>query len=75
MLLRNWRHDEAVTQAERALALGEGDPESQINMAWTLAFAGRASEAVPYAKRAMRLDPNYPASYDFALGMAYYGRG
>ena len=75
MLMQDWRHDEALAQAERAIALDESDPENQIRMAWVLTYAGRASEAVPYARRAIRLDPNYPAIYDFMLGLAYYGAG
>ena len=73
-LAQEFRHDEALAHAERALALDKGDPESQIRMSLTLTYAGKAA-AVPYARRAMRLDPNYPASYDLALGMAYYGTG
>lgn len=75
MLVQDWRHDEAVAQAQSALALDESDPDSQVRMAIVLTYAGRASEAVPYARRAMRLDPNYPAFYDFVLGVAYYGTG
>ncbi len=40
-----------------------------------LTWAGRASEAQPHVKQAMRLDPNFPAFYELVLGLAYYGIG
>ena len=45
MLFMDRRYDEAVAQAERALALDESDPESQNRMAFALAMAGETSNA------------------------------
>jgi predicted Zn-dependent protease len=40
-----------------------------------LAHTGRASEALAYTKRIMRLDPFYPPVYLHCLGKAYYFLG
>jgi TolB-like protein/cytochrome c-type biogenesis protein CcmH/NrfG len=69
------RHDEAVAQAERALALDANDAESSVAMAAALVWAGRAEEAIPYIERAMRLDPHYPTYYLQVLGLANFALG
>jgi TolB-like protein/Flp pilus assembly protein TadD len=69
------QHEEAVAEAERAVAL---DPNSsQINhlMGQSLLFAGRSAEAVEFFKRAMRLDPHYPVTRLHFLGLAQFSLG
>ena len=66
------RHDEAIVEAERAIALDPNYPDGYFMMGWILTFAGRSAEAVDYFKRAMRLDPNYPGHYLYYLGLAQY---
>jgi TolB-like protein/Flp pilus assembly protein TadD len=69
------QHEEAVAEAERAVAL---DPNSsQINhlMGQSLLFAGRSAEAVDFIKRAMRLDPHYPVMRLHFLGLAQFSLG
>jgi TolB-like protein/class 3 adenylate cyclase/cytochrome c-type biogenesis protein CcmH/NrfG len=66
------RHDEAVAEAERALALDTNDADSHVAIAAALVWGGRADEAVPHVERAMRLDPHYPASYLYVLGLAHF---
>ena len=69
------RYKEAITEAERALALNPNDPESQWAMGRALVFAGRSAEAMDYIKWAIRLNPNYPDRYLSFLGIAQYLRG
>jgi TolB-like protein/class 3 adenylate cyclase/Flp pilus assembly protein TadD len=69
------QHEEAVAEAERAVAL---DPNSsQINhiMGQSLLFAGRSAEAVDFITRAMRLDPHYPVIRLHYLGLAQFCLG
>ena len=66
------QYKEAITEAERALALNPNDPESQVAMGRALVFAGRSAEAMDYIKMAIRLNPNYPDRYVSYLGIAQY---
>ncbi|UCH21223.1 MAG: tetratricopeptide repeat protein, partial [Deltaproteobacteria bacterium] len=66
-------HDEAITAAQRAIALDPNDPRSHLAMGLALIFAGRHREAVVSIKRAMRLDPFYGVTIgNFNLCMAYF---
>jgi adenylate cyclase len=69
------RHQEAIAQAERAIALDPNDPNAHAAMAYALNWAGRPQEAVDSAMRAMRLDPRFPAGYIWSLGMAHFAMG
>jgi tetratricopeptide (TPR) repeat protein len=69
------QYKEAITEAERALALNPNDPESQWAMGRALVFAGRSAEAMDYIKWAIRLNPNYPDRYVSYLGIAQYLQG
>ena len=62
--------DEALAEAEQAVALDPNDPEGHLAMAWALIFAGRSEAAISFAENAIRLDPHFPANYRFALGTA-----
>jgi tetratricopeptide (TPR) repeat protein len=73
--LDSHRPDAAIADAERAIALSPNDPDCQVMMAEALIFAGRPNEAFGFVKRAMRLDPNYPASYERVLGLAHFAVG
>jgi len=68
-----WRkqHDIAIAELERAVSL---DPNSEWAfgfLAEALNFAGRPDEAIGFAKKAMRLDPNYPPWLAFHLAESY----
>jgi TolB-like protein/class 3 adenylate cyclase/Flp pilus assembly protein TadD len=75
MSLRYHQHEQAIAEAERAIALDPNDPDSFIQMARVLIFAGRPEEAGGFIKNAMRLDPHYPAEYQFIHGLAYFAMG
>jgi TolB-like protein/class 3 adenylate cyclase/Flp pilus assembly protein TadD len=66
-------YDEAITAAERAIALDPNDPGSHLAMGLALIYAGRHREAVVSIKRAMRLDPFYGETHgNHVLGTAYF---
>jgi len=63
------RHDEAVAAVERAYELA---PNSVLYLYGTiLAFSGRAEEALPLLKEALRLNPRPPNSYLRSLIVAH----
>ncbi len=66
-------HEEAIAEAQRAIALDPNDANSYLAMAYALIYAGRPEEAVDFVKKAMRLDPHYPAYYLFIHGLAHFG--
>ena len=61
---------EAVKRGDRVDA---GDALTYVYIAETLTYNGRAAEALPYLKTAMRLDPHYPSFYAQVLGKAQFG--
>ena len=67
------RHDEALAEAGRGIALDENDPLGHEAMAAALIFAGRPEEGAGAIGTAMRLDPQYPHEYLFWLGLAQFG--
>ena len=52
------RYEEAIASAERAVALGSGDAETQIALGYVQLFAGNHAEAATAVETALRLDPN-----------------
>jgi TolB-like protein/class 3 adenylate cyclase/Flp pilus assembly protein TadD len=69
------KYDEAIYEANRAIALDPNDHRSHWIMAWALIYAGSPEDAVEFAKTAMRLDPHYAAPNLFLLGLAYFAMG
>lgn len=67
------RSQDAITEAERAIALDPNDANSYLAMAYALIFAGTPKKAFDFIEKAMRLDPHYPAYHLFVLGLAYFG--
>ena len=70
MLLYMRQHEEAIAEAERAVALDPNAPESLHAMSKALIFGGRPEEAIILLKRAMRLDPRSVGMSLFELGFA-----
>ncbi|NIS60749.1 MAG: guanylyl cyclase, partial [Proteobacteria bacterium] len=75
MLVHEPLHDEAIAEAERAIALNPNDVDNLFAMARALIFGGRADEGADYVKKALRLDPHYPAEYLSFLGLAQFCMG
>jgi TolB-like protein/class 3 adenylate cyclase/cytochrome c-type biogenesis protein CcmH/NrfG len=69
------QHDKAISEGERAIALGPNNSLSYILLAQTMAYAGRPEEAITLAKQAIRLSPYYSAWYLYRLGESYQMAG
>jgi len=69
------RFDEAVSEAERAIALDPNYSDGYLMLGYVLTYAGKSAEAIEYFKRVMRLDPHNPATCLYLLGLAYYLQG
>jgi TolB-like protein/Flp pilus assembly protein TadD len=72
-LLHLQQHEEAIAEAQRAIALDPNDADSYVALAGALSLAGRADEALGWVERAMRLNPHYPSYYLYQLGLVYFG--
>ena len=68
----NGRYELAIGEAQKAVALDANDPTAHIVLAYALSTAGESSSAVEHATQAMRLNPHYPASYIWTLGLAHF---
>ncbi|HEV8717488.1 MAG TPA: tetratricopeptide repeat protein [Candidatus Binatia bacterium] len=75
VFLMRKQFEQAIAEAERAVALEPNDADACITLGEILSCVGRPQEAVELVEKALRLDPHYPAPYLFALGQAYYLTG
>jgi TolB-like protein/Flp pilus assembly protein TadD len=66
------QYEEAIDEAERAIALDPNNADSHFRMGYALIFSGRSAEAIDFFKTAMRLNPHYPGWYIQFLGVAQY---
>jgi len=65
--------EEAIAEAERAIALDSNDADGYMAMAGALIYSGKPEEAVDFVKKAMRLDPHNIANHLYTLGLAHFG--
>jgi len=70
---RRWQ--EAIANAKEAIDLDSNNAGAHLVMGRALIFCGKPAEGVEYIKRAMRLDPHYPALPWAFLGFAYFCMG
>lgn len=63
--------DQAVVHLEAARKLSPSDPDVLADLALALPFVGRPGEAVALIHTAMERNPNHPAWYYAAAGIAY----
>jgi tetratricopeptide (TPR) repeat protein len=75
MMLYKRLHGYATREAERAITLDPNDARAQFIMGKVLIFDGRPGEGVEFIKKAMRLDPHYPAEPLCYLGLAHFCMG
>ena len=68
------RFEKAIAEAEAGIALDPNDANGYVTLAGTLIMVGRAEEAVNLTRKAMRLDPHYPAFYLYVVGVASFGK-
>ena len=72
MDIRLRRHDEALQNAEKAIAIYPNDAEMQLNIARILTYSGKPKEAMNVIKKVMQLDPNRMADCLYLLGIAHF---
>ncbi len=74
-LWKDRQYEQAIAEAERAIALDSNNADSYMALAEILTYLGRSEEAIGWMEKAMRLNPRYPALYLRILGTAYYWTG
>ncbi len=65
------QHDQAVVEAERAVAVAPSNADSYFYLGSILIFAGEPNRAINLIEQAMRLNPRYPPAYLVSLAIAY----
>jgi adenylate cyclase len=65
------QYDQAIAEGERVIALDPNNADSYQVQAEVLNVAGRPEDALRLVEQAMRLNPRYPPTYLFQLGLAY----
>jgi adenylate cyclase len=65
------QYDKGIREAERAVELEPNGADAHMFLGMGLRFAGRAEEAIPILKKAMRLNPHAPGLYLNILAGAY----
>ncbi|MHC4244884.1 MAG: tetratricopeptide repeat protein, partial [Planctomycetota bacterium] len=68
-------HEEAIVEAERAIALDPNEADNHLTMARALIFAGRTEEALDFIKKAMRLDPHNIGHPLYLRGLSQFYTG
>jgi adenylate cyclase len=69
--LQKLEHDQAIVEGKRAIALDPNWADGYVWLAGILRWSGQAEEAFASVKKAMRLNPRYPALYQIVLGTVY----
>ena len=72
MLIDQQKHQDALTEAQRAIALDPNDANSYLAMAYVLVYSGKPQEAFEFVEKAVRLNPYYPSYYLYVLGLAHF---
>jgi TolB-like protein/class 3 adenylate cyclase len=67
--------DEAIAEGEKSIALGSNQAITYFLMSLTKQSMWKSEEAITLIKKAMRLQPYYPASYLGFLGSSYHQAG
>ncbi len=72
-ILASWGFfDDAVAEAEKAVALDGNDATAHAGLANVLILAGQPAQGEAAIQEAMRLDPHHPANYLTILGHAQF---
>ena len=70
--LYNGEHSMAVEKGQQAIVLGPNSADVHAVMAHILRFNGRFEEAIVMVRKALRLQPFYPAWFLAELALCYY---
>jgi tetratricopeptide (TPR) repeat protein len=73
ILAQRGLYEEAISDAEQAIARDPNDADSYAALAGVLNLAGQPRDALAMMERAIRLNPHFPASYLYEIGMARFG--
>jgi adenylate cyclase len=65
--------EEAIAEAERAIAVDPNDAVGYAAMAGALIYSGMPEEAIDFVNKAIRFDPLNIANYFYTLGLAHFG--
>jgi adenylate cyclase len=63
---------DALNHYNKAITVDSSDALSYAYIADALTWSGKATEALPYLRTAMRLDPHHPSLYPHLLGEAQF---
>jgi adenylate cyclase len=69
------QHDMGIDECERAVVIDPNSADAYTYLALSLHYGGRHEEAIPFFKKAMRLNPMNPSYYLWGLGTAYRHSG
>jgi TolB-like protein/class 3 adenylate cyclase len=75
MMLHKRLHGYAIFEAERAIELDPNNARAKFMTGKVLIFDGRPEKGAEFIKKAMRLDPHYPAEPLCYLGLAHFCMG
>lgn len=74
-LYKDRQYDQGIAELQKVVSLAPNHEDAYFTLAEGLNIAGRHAEALEPIRKAMRLNPHYPANYPFNLGWAYDGTG
>lgn len=66
------QHERGLSEFQRAIELNPNDAEVLTDFGLFLSYAGRATEGLELAQKAMRLNPHFPQWYVAQLGQIYF---
>ena len=69
--LMRGNHDQAVTLAEKAVALNPSGADVAAILGWILSYSGNYERSILMIRSAMRLSPYYADWYRWVLGRSY----
>ncbi len=65
----------AATAAEHAISIDPNNADAYTTLAFARVYQQRPEETITLVRKAMTLNPHYPAQYPSVLGRAYYHLG
>ncbi len=74
MLVAAGKHDAALAEAERAIAMEPSNPDGYLALAEVLVYRGEPAKALEAVGKAKRLNPENPHLYDYWGGFAVFNQ-